>query len=142
MEPVLRRALAADVPAIQRVRHAVRENRLTSRSIPDAEVVQHLEVLGRGWVAEVGGEVVGFAIANAADGNLWALFVEPAHERAGIGRRLLEAAVSWCWERGLTRLWLTTEAASRARLFYESAGWEVTAFVAGGQVRMELVRGA
>jgi GNAT superfamily N-acetyltransferase len=142
MTAVLRQAAAADVPAIQRIRHAVHENRLTSRRIPDAEVVQHLEVLGRGWVAEVAGEVVAFSIANAADGNLWALFVDPAHERRGIGRGLLEAAVAWCWERGLTRLWLTTEETSRARSFYEAAGWRVKAFVAGGQVRMELVRGA
>jgi GNAT superfamily N-acetyltransferase len=71
-----------------------------------------------------------------------ALFVDPAHERRGIGRRLLETAVPWCWNRGLTRLWLTTEAGSRARSFYEAAGWQVTALVVGGQVRMELVRGA
>lgn len=141
MDATLRPAVAADVPAIQRIRHAVHENRLTSHRIPDADVVDHLERLGRGWVAEVGSGIVGFAIANAEDGNLWALFVDPAHERQGIGRSLLEAAVAWCWSRGLTRLWLTTEAASRARSFYEAAGWQVTALVAGGQVRLELERG-
>jgi len=39
-------------------------------------------------VALVHGEVVGFAIGRADDGNVWALFVEPAHEGRGIGGAL------------------------------------------------------
>jgi len=31
-------------------------------------------VLGRGWVVEIEAKIVGFAIANATDGNVWAFF--------------------------------------------------------------------
>jgi hypothetical protein len=39
----LRQAVRDDVAAIQRVRHAVHENRLTSRVIPDDEVIEAIE---------------------------------------------------------------------------------------------------
>ena len=68
----LRQAGRSDVEAIQRVRHSVNENRLISRTIADAEVVHSIEQSGRGWVMEVRSEIVGFAIGNAENGNIWA----------------------------------------------------------------------
>jgi GNAT superfamily N-acetyltransferase len=84
----LRQALAADISGIQRVRHSVRENRLASTTISDDQVREAIENTGRGWVIDYAGEVVAFAIGNATNGNIWALFVHPDHERRGYGRRL------------------------------------------------------
>jgi hypothetical protein len=50
MGTLLRQAVRADVPGIQRVRHSVRENALTSCVITDQDVVDYLERFGRGWV--------------------------------------------------------------------------------------------
>ena len=133
----LRVAGRDDVPGIQRVRHAVRENRLTSRMIGDGEVVEYLERRGRGWVVEVGGKVVAFAIGDAETGNIWALFVDPAHERQGHGRRLHDAMVAWLWSRGLTRLFLSTEPGTRAQGFYESAGWRSCGLLPSGEMAFE-----
>src|SRR5687767_9100216 len=118
----LRRATRSDVAAIQRVRASVRENRLTSTTISDADVVHAIEETGRGWVVEAGGELVAFAVGNAQTGNIWALFVDPAHERRGYGRRLHDEMVTWLWSRDHERLWLTTEAGTRAEAFYAAAG--------------------
>jgi GNAT superfamily N-acetyltransferase len=85
----LRQARRADIPAMHRVRLAVRENRLTA-NITQEDYVPAIEHTGRGWVVEVDGAVVGFAVGNAATGNIWALFVDPAHEGQGHGRRLHE----------------------------------------------------
>lgn len=120
---VLREARRDDIAAVQRVRAAVRENRLRTRSISDAEVQRYLELLGRGWVIEVDGEVVAFAIGDATIGNIWALFVDPRHERRGYGRRLLDTVVAWLWSQGLQHLWLSTEPGTRAEGFYRAAGW-------------------
>jgi GNAT superfamily N-acetyltransferase len=133
----LRVATRADVPEIQRVRHSVRENRLTSGVITDDDVVEAIERTGRGWVSEVDGRVVGFAVGNAETGNIWALFVEPSHEGRGHGRRLHDAMVEWLWSRGLPRLWLSTEAATRAQRFYERAGWERLGTLPNGEVLFE-----
>jgi len=55
MAGLLRVALRADIAQIQRVRHAVRENRLTSSVVTDDDVRRHLEEQGRGWVVVLDG---------------------------------------------------------------------------------------
>ena len=140
METRLRQALRADVTGIQRVRHAVRENVLTSGVITDADVVDYLERFGRGWVVVgEGGEVLGFAIGDARDGNIWALFVDPAHEGKGYGRALHDAMVAWLRSRGLPRLWLSTEPGTRAERFYRRAGWIDRGLLPSGERKFELL---
>lgn len=144
MTAQFRIATHADIAEIQRVRHSVKENKLTSRVILDDEVAASIEGSGRGWVAEVDGQIVAFSIANCAagadqTGSIWALFVEPAFEGQGHGRRLHDAAVDWLWSRGMTRLWLSTEAATRAERFYELSGWQRCGLTSDGEVRFEML---
>ena len=139
-EPLPRQAVAADIPGIQHVRRAVRENRLVSIVITDEQVREAIEDTGRGWVVESAGEVVAFAIGNASDGNVWALFVHPDHERRGHGRRLHDAMVGWLWSRGLERLWLTTAPGTRAQSFYETGGWTQVPNADPRELRYELGR--
>jgi GNAT superfamily N-acetyltransferase len=134
---VLRQAVASDIAGIQRVRRSVVENRLVSTVISDADVREAIETTGRGWVIESRGEILAFAIGNAATGSIWALFVHPDHERLGYGRALHDAMVSWLWSQGLERLWLTTEPGTRAQGFYESAGWHLVGSTNSGQLRYE-----
>lgn len=168
-EPViLRHAHRGDIAAIQRVRAAARENRLLSRRISDDDVRRHLEVLGRGWVIEVDrpspgrpstaagpdegrtrsgrgprhGEVVAFVIGDATIGHIWALFVEPAYQGMGYGRRLLDVMVAWLWSQGLPHLWLATEAGTRAERFYRAAGWREAGRTPHGELAFVLDRPA
>ncbi len=140
MSTILRQARRADVGEIQRVRHAVRENRLTSSVISDDEVIDAIERTGRGWVIEVEARIVAFAIGNAEDGNIWALFVEDGHEGQGYGRRLHDEMIRWLWSRGLQRLWLTTGQATRAVGFYQRAGWRNMGVDSDREIRFELLR--
>jgi GNAT superfamily N-acetyltransferase len=135
---MLRQAVTADIPGIQRVRHSVRENRLASTTITDEDVRRSIEETGRGWIVESNGEVVGFAIGNARTGNVWALFVHPEHERRGYGRLLHDTMVEWLWSQGLARLWLTTRPHTRAQAFYEVAGWRLHGYTDFGEARYEL----
>ena len=123
---------------MHRVRLAVRENRLTSGVIGEADYVPAIEASGRGWVIVEHGEVRGFAVGNAVSGNIWALFVDPAHEGRGFGRRLHEAMVQWLFAQGLPLLALGTEAHTRAQRFYEAAGWRRTGPGERGEVAFEL----
>lgn len=134
---ILRPATRDDVAGMQRVRHAVKENRLVSRVIADAEVVDAIERTGRGWVVEAGGEVVAFAIGNAVDGSVWALFVDPLHEGRGYGRQLHDVMVEWLHARGHARLWLTTDPGTRAQRFYARAGWLSRGLQDNGELRFE-----
>jgi GNAT superfamily N-acetyltransferase len=120
----IRQATRADSAELWRIRHAVTENTLTPGYIDDEDLRREIEDTGRGWVAEEGGQIVGFAIGNARTGNIWALFIDPAHQGQGHGTRLHDTMVAWLWDQGLARLWLTTGSDTRARAFYERRGWQ------------------
>jgi GNAT superfamily N-acetyltransferase len=139
---VLRPATRGDIAQIQRVRHAVRENRLTFGVIGDDEVLAHLEQLGRGWVIEVDGTIRAFAIGNKRNANVWALFVEQGHEQRGHGRRLHDTMMAWFWAEGVPRVWLSTGARTRAEAFYRAAGWVDVGLTPHGEVRFEMARPA
>ena len=133
----LRRAAASDVAGIQRVRHAVRENRLVSTHISDEDVRLAIEHNGRGWVIESAGDVIAFGIANARNGHIWALFVDPDHEGRGHGRALHDTMLEWLRAQGVRRVWLTTEPGTRAQSFYETAGWQLVGSTEHGELRYE-----
>lgn len=137
---MIRVATASDIPGMHRVRLAVRENRLVSRVISEADYRSEMLEAGRGWVAEADGCVVAFAVGNAQSGNIWALFTDPAFEGRGFGRALHDAMVAWLWSRGLARLWLTTEAGTRAARFYARAGWRAVPGAESGEQRFEMER--
>lgn len=116
---------------------SVHENRLVSTVITEADTIHAIEALGRGWVVEVQGQIVAFAIGNAETGNIWALFVHPDHEARGYGRQLHDTMIDWLWSQGLKRLWLSTEPGTRAQRFYQKAGWLPAGRTDAGEVRFE-----
>jgi GNAT superfamily N-acetyltransferase len=136
----IRQATEADIPAMHRVRMAVTQNVLSDPGrISHDDYAAYLGERGRGWVVEVEGSVVGFAI-GCRSGNIWALFVDPGHEGHGHGKTLHAAMVAWLWAQGLRRLWLTTDAGTRAEAFYQAQGWRPCGMVSSGEIRLELDR--
>ncbi|MHB8868055.1 MAG: GNAT family N-acetyltransferase [Thermoleophilia bacterium] len=83
--------------------------------------------------AFVGGELVGFVGVAPSDrpktshrGDIWGLYVEPAHRRSGVGRSLVEHAVVFARSLGdVAELDLTvTDGAPHAAALYRSLGFE------------------
>ena len=132
----IRPARVQDIGAMHRVRLSVRENRLVSVVLTEEDYGRELTA-GGGWVAEENGRVLGFAIANAENGNVWALFVDPYHEGKGIGRQLHDAMIGWMSSQAVETWWLTTEPATRAERFYDRAGWSRRSLTSTGEVRFE-----
>ena len=137
MNATLRQATLKDIAGMHRVRLAVRENRLTSTIISEEHYVPAIETTGRGWVIEVDGDVVAFAVGNKDTGNIWALFVDPNHEGFGYGRCLHDAMVEWLFQNNIQRLHLSTASGTRAEKFYEKAGWMQTEQREKGEVFFE-----
>src|SRR5688572_5728020 len=136
----VREASLADIPAMHRVRLAVRENTLSHPArVTDADYVEALDVAGRTLVAEADGEIVAFATGHR-NGSVWALFVHPDHEGRGYGTALLGTMVEWVWDLGHTQLPLTTQPGTRAERFYAARGWKSLGLVATGELRLELVK--
>lgn len=134
---MLRQARRADITDMHRVRMSVLENRLSSTVVTEADYAPAIEEHGRGWLIEEKSEVVGFSVGNR-NGNIWALFVHPKHERRGFGKQLHDTMVSWLWSQGLGSLWLTTQPGTRAERFYEAAGWKRVGPTERGEIRFEL----
>jgi GNAT superfamily N-acetyltransferase len=136
---MLRIAVPADAPALNALRLRVRENMLSRPDwLTEERTVEALTRTGRGWLWEEGDRVLGFSVANAAERNIWALFVEPGFEGRGIGRVLLDEAVQWLWRQGSEPIWLSTEPGTRAEAFYRAAGWTDLGLTAKGEIRFEL----
>lgn len=120
-----RLACAADIPAMSAIRLAVLENRLRDPSRVTMQMYQdYLDLLGRGWVCERDGVIAGFAYAERDAGSIWALFVDPKHEGAGIGKQLLALATGYLFEHGHAKLVLSTGPDTRADRFYTAQGWQ------------------
>ena len=137
---ILRSATAADIPAIFAIRLAVRENAMSMAGLaangvtPDA-VAGLLATTAAGWIA---GAEEGFAIADAEDGSLFALFVRPEREGRGFGRALLREAESWLASQGWHEAWLFTAANRRLRAqgFYRTHGWRSAGWAPAGEERL------
>jgi ribosomal protein S18 acetylase RimI-like enzyme len=70
------------------------------------------------------GQVAGYAAAHPDDGEMFLLFVHPAHAGRGIGRTLLDAAHDALRASGCQQAYLYThEQNERALAVYQSAGY-------------------
>ncbi|MBY0423931.1 MAG: GNAT family N-acetyltransferase [Parvularculaceae bacterium] len=132
-ETLIRSATPADIPAMQA---AERRANATFRAVgydfvadgPIRDEGEHLRVQrdGAAFVAEIGGEVAGFALALPIDGeaHLLEIDVDPAFQKRGIGRRLIGAVEAFARSRTSPAITLTTyrDVAWNAP-FYAALGW-------------------
>ncbi|WP_426344429.1 GNAT family N-acetyltransferase [Pseudoduganella sp. R-32] len=141
MTLLFRRATTADIPAMSAIRLAVRENALSNPARVTQQMYEdYLDRLGQGWVCEREGAVIGFSCAAREDNSIWALFVEPAFEGLGAGKRLLQLATQWLFASGAQSIKLSTAADTRADRFYLAQGWQRGEISNGVDVHYRLER--
>ncbi len=137
-----RQATPADIAAMTAIRLAVKENALSNPGRVTRRMYQdYLEKLGRGWVCETAGNIIGFSYADNTDGTIWALFVLPESEGRGAGKGLLRLAVEWLFAQGWSEIRLGTAAATRADRFYAAQGWQREEMKNAIEVSYRLTRG-
>ena len=140
---IFREATLADIPQIQRVRNAVTENTLSDPNlVTDADCALFLCVRGKGWVCEIADEIVGFAIADLQENNIWALFIAPAYAQRGIGKKLHQIMLDWYFAQQKEAVWLSTSPHTRAEIFYRKQGWREAGVYGKGEIRFEMTRQA
>ena len=88
---------------------------------PAPDSLRELVANGGGTVAEEAGRMLGYAVLDAAAGEVTAVFVEPAEQGRGIGLMLLDALQEAARAAGIDRLFLS--ASLNAVPFYERAGF-------------------
>ena len=79
---IFREATTCDIKQIQIVRNSVKENTLSDPNlVTDEDCEEFISVRGKGWVCEIDERIVGFAIADLKDNNIWTLFLHPNYEK-------------------------------------------------------------
>src|SRR5579871_590736 len=139
---IFREAEIKDFHAMHVVRVAVQENILPDPNMISAkDYEEFLMHRGKGWVCEIEDAIVGFAIVDLRDNNVWALFVHPEFDGKGIGKRLHDEMLEWYFAQTDTPTWLGTSPNTRAEKFYRKAGWKETGQRPNGEIRFELSAG-
>jgi GNAT superfamily N-acetyltransferase len=135
----IRTATIDDIRQIQVVRNAVRENTLSNPNlVSDKDCETYITVRGKGWVCETGNRIVGFAIVDLKDKNIWALFVDPEFEAQGIGRKLHDTMLDWYFTQTRENVWLGTAPGTRAEVFYRKSGWAEAGMHGTKEIRFEM----
>lgn len=143
MAATLRLATAADIESLFDIRTSVVQNHLSREQMAElgitpAVLADAIAASPCCWVAEVNGVPTGFAMVDTEAGELFALFIRPGFEGAGLGRMLLLAAEEELF-RNHERIWLITDGheAIRANGFYRRHGWTLAGVVDERDVRYE-----
>lgn len=138
---MIRVATIADIKQIQLVRHSVTENVLSDPGlVTDDDCKTFLTERGQGWVYVIDNKVVGFSIVDVIDHNVWALFIHPAYEKKGIGKKLHWVMLDWYFKQTDITLWLGTSPNTRAENFYKIAGWKAVGLHADDEIKFEMTK--
>lgn len=134
---MIRPGTPAEAEAIARLHVRTRQHAYADSLPAEGLASDSLERRAEQWrrwpplVAEQDGEIVGFVSVGPsgdddAEGELYAIYVDPDHWRTGIGRDLIRAGEQRLRELGYTGavLWVF-EDNPRARHFYEATGWRL-----------------
>jgi ribosomal protein S18 acetylase RimI-like enzyme len=132
---VIRRADAEDIDRLIQIRGAVRENRLRDPASVTRTDYEWFVASGRVWVAQSADGIAGFSASDHRDGTIWALFVDPAFEGAGLGALLLARACADLKADGHAFATLSTDPGTKAARLYRKLGWQELGLASDGEMR-------
>jgi ribosomal protein S18 acetylase RimI-like enzyme len=133
-QPMTIRAIEPrDIPELFELRASTRENPYSREALREIGITEERTVAMLrgdhcGWLCEVAGMIVGFAMGDGSTGEIGVVAVLPKFENQGIGSRLLTAVEMWLCSLGWAELWLWTSADRKksAFAFYTARGWRVS----------------
>lgn len=139
----LRDARVDDVEALFDIRCSVTENHQSRDELAGLGITVESvgEMVASGdyvtTIAEIGGQPVGFSMAQISEGYVFACFVRPGCHGQGVGGALMKAAEEGLRRAGVKEAWLSTgeEERFRAPGFYRHLGWVDNGHLEDGQIR-------
>ena len=137
--PFIRETDHSDIKRMHEIRMTVKENTLSNPNlITPADYEEFLFRRGKGWVAIENLNIIGFAICDLKEENIWALFVHPDHEGKGVARALQKEMLEWYFTQK-EKVWLGTAPGTRAEKFYRASGWREKG-MHGKEVKFEMTK--
>jgi GNAT superfamily N-acetyltransferase len=136
---IFREATIDDIKQIQIVRNSVTENALSDPNlVTDEDCREFITDRGKGWVCQIDNRIVGFAIADLKENNIWALFLDSDFQKRGVGQRLHEMMLDWYFAQTKNKVWLGTAFNTRAEKFYRKAGWTEVGLHGTKEIKFEM----
>ena len=136
---IIKEAKIEDIAQIQIIRNLVKENILSDPNlVTDKDCEEFISVRGKGWVCEIDQKIVGFAIVDLKENNIWALFLDPSFEKRGIGQKLQQTMLDWYFTQTKINVWLGTAFNTRAEKFYRKAGWKEVGTRGRNEIKFEM----
>ena len=136
---IFREAQVGDIKNMQIVRNSVNENVLSDPSfVTDKDCENYITIRGKGWVCDIDNAVIGFAIADLEENNIWALFLQPGYEGKGIGKKLHDIMLDWYFSKTKEKVWLGTAPNTTAEMFYRKCGWKEVGKHGKGEIKFEM----
>jgi GNAT superfamily N-acetyltransferase len=136
---IFREAKIEDIKQIQIVRNSVKENTLSNPDlVSNKDCETFLFERGKGWVCDINAKIVGFAIVDLKENNIWALFIHPEFEKQGIGKKLHDIMLNWYFDQVKETVWLGTAFNTRAEVFYRKAGWKEVGLHGTKEIKFEM----
>jgi GNAT superfamily N-acetyltransferase len=136
---LIREARIDDIGQIQIIRNSVTENTLSHPNlVTDQDCEEFISQRGKGWVCEIDKQIVGFAIVDLMENNIWALFLDPKFEGKGIGQLLHKSMLEWYFTQTKDKVWLGTDPNTRAEKFYRRAGWTEVGKNGSEEIKFEM----
>jgi GNAT superfamily N-acetyltransferase len=136
---IFREAQTADIAQLHEVRMSVQENVLGSPAlITVKEYEEFLTTRGKGWLCEIEDKVVGFAIVDLTEYNIWALFIMPEYEGEGIGKKLQNIMLNWYFIRTKEPISLGMIPNTAAEIFYRNNGWREAGKQSNDEIKFKL----
>ena len=136
---IYREAKPEDITSIMRVRLSVKENTLSNPDLVTAQdCLEYITQRGKGWVCEIDHQIVGFAIVDLIEHNIWALFLSPDFEKRGIGKTLHDSMLTWYFKQTKAPVWLGTTPKTRADGFYRKVGWKEIGTHGAKEIKFEM----
>ncbi len=136
---LIREARIDDIGQIQIIRNSVTENTLSHPNlVTDQDCEEFIGQRGKGWVCEIDKQIVGFAIVDLMENNIWALFLDPKFEGRGIGQLLHKSMLDWYFTQTKDKVWLGTDPNTRAEKFYRRAGWTEVGKNGSEEIKFEM----
>ena len=138
---IFREAKVEDIPQIQIVRNSVKENTLSNPAlVTDLDCEIHMTQKGKGWVCEFQNKIIGFAIVDLTESNIWALFILPEFESQGVGKILHNLMLDWYFSNTNKTVWLGTAFNTRAEKFYKHQGWIEVGTHGSKEIKFEMTK--
>jgi GNAT superfamily N-acetyltransferase len=144
---VFREIEKSDIKDIIDIRVSTKENHfsmadLAQVGVTPESIAEWLEDSVKGWLCEISGKPVGFAMADSKTAEVLVVACYPEFEKKGIGRALMHIIQDWLWSFGHDEIWLWSDPdpCIRAYGFYRKLGYEPTGVTKGKDEMLKLKR--